>query len=260
LIGHAGNIIFPAHLGEIIRVYFLRNKTSIPASAALATIVTERLIDIVFLLAILFLSVFQFDFPDWVKTSGYLMLGLTIIAMIFIILLKTKTESTLILFRRVLIFFPEKLRSRIFLLVSSFLSGFVPLNRTIHYLAAFMLSVLIWATHLLSFVFGFLAFDFQLPWIASFVLIVITTISVAFPITPGFVGSYHLLCQFSLSLFGIAKGPALGFALVIHGINTLPFLLIGLALAWKEGVNFILASKRNSLNDNYSETNEKVLQ
>jgi len=260
LIGHAGNIIFPAHIGEIIRVYILRNRTTIPASAALATIVTERLIDIVFLLAILFLSVFQFDFPDWVKKSGYLMLVLTAIAAVFIILLKTKTENAFGLLRKLSSFLPEKFQKRILLLASSFISGFVPLKQTADYLAVFVLSLLIWTTHLLSFVFGLIAFSFHLPWIASFVLIVITTISVAFPITPGFVGSYHLLCQFSLSLFGIAKGPALGFALVIHGINTLPFLLIGLALAWREGVNFFLVSKRDSLKDNYSEINKRVLQ
>ncbi len=246
LLGHAGNIIFPAYLGEIVRVYFLGKKRQISSSSALATIITERIIDVFFLLLIMFYCIFKFSFPNWVKNSGYLMLILFIVAAGAILILKKNHQTTIGRVSSLLKFLPEKLQGRILRMFHSFLNGFVALKNARHYLHAFVLTLLIFATHLLSFIFGFYAFGLDLPGIAPFVLLVLTTISVAFPITPGYVGSYHLLCQFALGLFGVAKSTALGYALVLHGLNTIPFLFIGLGLAWKEGINFIKLSAEQS--------------
>ena len=68
------------------------------------------------------------------------------------------------------------------------------------------------------------------------ILLVITTIGVVVPSSPGYVGTYHYLCQISLAMFGVLSGPALSFAAVVHGINFLPVLVAGLILAYLEGV------------------------
>lgn len=242
LLGHAGNIIFPAYLGEIVRVYILGKKRQISSSSALATIVTERIIDVFFLLILMFYCIFNVAFPAWIKNSGYLMLALFFMLIAVILILNKNRQTTISKTGALIKFLPEKLQNRALQMLLSFLKGFVTLKNKRHYLLTFILSILIFLTHLLSFVFGFYAFGLNLPWIAPFVLLVFTTISVAFPITPGYVGSYHLLCQFALSLFAIAKSIGLGYALVIHGLNTIPFLLIGLGLAWKEGISLMKIS------------------
>jgi hypothetical protein len=80
----------------------------------------------------------------------------------------------------------------------------------------------------------FYAFDFvkvySLPWDASLVLLVITTISVLVPSSPGYVGTYHYLCQLSLGFFSVPPEASLSYAIILHGLNFFPIIIIGLVL------------------------------
>ena len=53
LIGYAANTILPAHLGEILRAYVIGRKREISVSSALATIVVERIIDVLSIVLIM---------------------------------------------------------------------------------------------------------------------------------------------------------------------------------------------------------------
>ena len=68
------------------------------------------------------------------------------------------------------------------------------------------------------------------------VVLVLTTISVVIPSTPGYVGTYHYLCQVALLMFGVPAAEALSFAIVAHALSVLPVTLLGLVLANYEGV------------------------
>jgi hypothetical protein len=101
----------------------------------------------------------------------------------------------------------------------------------------------IWACYayifqLLFHAFGFVA-DYSLPWSASLVLLVITTFSVLIPSSPGYVGTYHYLCVYTLGLFPtpVPESEALSFAFLAHGINFLPILIVGLFLISAAGMS-----------------------
>ncbi len=87
---------------------------------------------------------------------------------------------------------------------------------------------------------------FDLQWSVSLILLVITTIAIAIPSSPGYVGTYHYLCQITLAMFGVPNGPALSFATVVHGINYLPIVIVGLFFAHYEGVAISKMSERAS--------------
>jgi uncharacterized membrane protein YbhN (UPF0104 family) len=139
-------------------------------------------------------------------------------------------------------FIPEATAARIRELLEQFLNGVVPLQRRAHYLAVGLLSLLIWACYALTFQLLFHAFAFvgryRLPWTAALVAMVVTTISIVVPSSPGYVGSFHFLCQLSLGLFKVPRGPALSYALVLHAISIFPPFFLGL---------FFLARDRISL-------------
>ena len=82
--------------------------------------------------------------------------------------------------------------------------------------------------------------------VASLILLVITTIAVVVPSSPGYVGTYHYLCQITLALFGIPAGPALSFAAVVHGVNFIPVLVAGLFFAQHEGMAILKMSREVS--------------
>jgi len=239
IIGYAANTILPAHLGEILRAYVIGKKRDLPASAVFATIVTERILDMLSLLGLILFALFIYPFPESIKKSAWILFLGTMLLLAFMVVLKKRSDKTLGWIRSVLKPLPQKGRDRVDGLLRTFLSGLVRFRRPSHYAIVAALTAAIWLCYGTAFWFGFRAFQFDLPWTAPLVLLVITTIGIIIPSSPGYVGTYHWLCQFGLGLYDVPKSPALAFAIVLHGLNILPVFLLGLVLAWKEGISLI---------------------
>ena len=240
LIGYAANTILPAHLGEFLRAYVVGKKRNIPISSALATIVVERIIDILSIVLILAVTLVIYPFPSWVKKSGYIMFGIAIGLFIFLVLMKRYTESTMSFIHRLLKPFPESISEKVENLSRSFLDGLKPMKSKFDYIIIFILSILIWfgywsVLYINFFTFN-LAAEYNLGITTGLVMLVITTISVVVPSSPGYIGTYHWLCQASLELFHVPRAIGLTYAIVVHALNFFPVFLVGFALAWKEGI------------------------
>ena len=242
LIGYMTNTFLPAHLGEFIRAYLVGKKDPVPGSAVFATIVVERIIDVFTLLVLMALTIIVFPFPDWVQKSGYISFGFIALLFLTLLLMKKYRDPALNILDKILKPFPQALRHKINELLHSFLDGVVGLKSWQHYVLVTILSLLIWFCYGYIFQLGLYAFDFvdtynKISWITPLVLLVITTIAVLVPSSPGYVGTYHWLCQLSLGFFGVPESDALSFAFVVHGINFLPILLVGLILVSWMGLN-----------------------
>jgi glycosyltransferase 2 family protein len=243
MIGYTANLVTPAHLGEFLRAYVLSRKRDVSMGCAFGTIVTERIIDVLCLLGLMAVAVLIHPFPGWAVKSGYIMLFGTIGLSVILILLKRFTSRALVLVRFFSRPLPARLGSRLELVVGKFASGVVALRYARDYLAVALLSMVIWVCYGFVFYFCLEGFGFtekyHLVWYVSLVLLVITTISVVVPSSPGYVGAYHFLCQVTLGMFGVPAGPALSFAAVVHGVMFLPVLVVGLAIANYEGVSLL---------------------
>jgi uncharacterized protein (TIRG00374 family) len=246
-VGYMANTFLPAHLGEVVRAYHARKKTGIAASAIFATIVVERLIDIFALLMLMGLALVVFPFPGWVQKSGVIMLVLVAALFALLLLMKKYRRQTLAVSGRLTGFLPAAVSRKINELLDQFLNGIVALKSAGHYLLVGILSIAIWVCYALTIQLLFYAFGFiglyHLPWTAALVALVITTISVVVPSSPGYVGSYHYLCQLSLGLFAIPKGPALSYAFVLHAINIFPVFLLGLFILSREKISLASIAK-----------------
>lgn len=88
--------------------------------------------------------------------------------------------------------------------------------------------------------------------IVSLVILVMISIGIMIPSSPGFIGTYHYLCQQGLALFGVAETDALSFAIVLHVSNYIPMTLVGFYYFWRENMNFsdALAEKKNLVENN----------
>ena len=241
MIGYMANIFLPAHLGEFLRAYILGKKRQVPASAVFGTIVIERIIDVFTLLVLMALSFVVFPFPDWVQKSGYITFIGAVGLLVLLIVMKKNRETTLRLLTKLLKPFPRRLSGKVDHLFHTFLDGVVGLKNWRHYTIMVILSILIWCCYGAIFYVLLLAFNFvtlySLTWKAPLVLLVITTISVLVPSSPGYVGTYHYLCQLSLGMFSVPQSEALTFAFVAHGMNFFPILLLGLIIAAIEGIS-----------------------
>lgn len=257
MIGYMANVLMPAHLGEFVRAYVLSKKREISMSATFATIVVERIIDVFSLVALMVLAILIHPFPRWVVRSGYIIFATSLGLLLLFIVFKKLTLSTHSFLRFILKPLPHRFRHKMETGIERFFFGVVPLERWHDYLTVGILSVIIWACYALVFYFCLYAFDFvgpyDLSWSVSLVLLAITTVSVVVPSSPGYVGTYHYLCQISLALFGVPAGAALSYATVVHGINILPVFGVGLVFAHFEGVSIYKMSETKRYADHVSE-------
>lgn len=247
LIGYAANTILPAHLGEFLRAYVVGKKRDISVSSALATIVVERIIDILSIVFILAVTLVIYPFPDWVKKSGYIMFGIAIVLFIFLVLMKRHTEATMRFLRKLLKPFPQSINEKVENLSRSFLDGLKPMKSNFDYVIIFILSLLIWFGYWAVLYINFYTFnltaEYNLGITTGLVMLVITTISVVVPSSPGYIGTYHWLCQVSLELFHVPRAFGLTYAIVVHALNFFPVFLVGFVLAWKEGIKISKVEK-----------------
>lgn len=237
-LGYMANAFMPAHLGEFVRAWHAARKTGIRAGTVLATIVVERILDVASLLALMGAALLVFPFPSWVRRSGALMLALIVVLSVLLALLRGHRGRAQAACGRILRFLPGAAAARAGEVLQQFACGLTPLRRRGHYAAVAGLSLAIWACYALTFQFLFHALGFvaryRLPWSAALVVLVVTTISVVVPSSPGYVGTFHFLCQLSLGFFQVPRGPALSYAVAAHAFSVLPPFLLGLWFLGRE--------------------------
>jgi uncharacterized protein (TIRG00374 family) len=95
MIGFMAINLLPARLGEVVRAYSLGSKEKISRSATFATVMLERIFDLIALLVLIWFTLAFFPTPKEVNKVGYLTLVLIGVILIILYFLKTKTTRTL---------------------------------------------------------------------------------------------------------------------------------------------------------------------
>jgi len=168
--------------------------------------------------------------PNWIFTSACSILLIVIPLFCILIFIAVKRELSAKGVDRILRKLPHSLSSRLMRIFHSFLDGLqiLPDLKKVFYLA--FLSVTIWclvgvATYIL---FPSLTSTLGLPLVAAFVVLTITVLGITLPTAPGFVGNYHFSCVLALTLFGVPKTDALTFAILLHFIQFMVTIILGL--------------------------------
>lgn len=251
VIGYAANTLLPAHMGEFLRAFFLGKQHNFSMSTIFGTIVTERIIDLLSLVILLMLALMIHPFPQWVIASGFLILIGSAGLFTFLFLLRKHHKTTINFLNRFLKIFPPKFVIFFLSTTDQFICGFAPLKQRSNYLIVVVLSIAIWCCYGLVYfsslkAFGLIA-QYDLPWYAALVVLVLTTVSIVIPSSPGYLGTYHYLCQLSLVMFGVSSDASTSYAIVTHAINVVPVTVAGLFLANVEGITiYRLASKNQT--------------
>lgn len=248
IIGFAVSAIFPGRVGEIVRPYLLAGKENISRTAAIATIVIERLMDT---LAVLFILVFYLLLlirPDQLsdsarrslgelKETGLVVFGVVLVGLLFLYYLKKNP----VFIRRIVGWFerfiPKKAALSIDHVLDSFVEGLSILHDPRILVKVSYWSVLFWVEICAVFWACTKAFYPSFPFTGTFLIMILLAIGIAVP-TPGGVGGYHLLCKIGLMrFFDVPEAQAGAIALVSHAINFIPITIQGLIFVWHEGLS-----------------------
>lgn len=246
-VGFMAITLLPVRMGEIVRPYLISKKSTVKLGSSLATIVVERIFDMLTLMILLLFVLLTVELPEWVFRAAYAILLIIIPFLFLLIFLAVNREISAKGLDRIAGKLPPAFASRLMKLFHSFLDGLqiLPDWKKMVYLSFLSLST--WclvgvATYIL---FSSFASMGELPLAAAYAVLIITALGVALPTAPGFIGNYHFSCVMGLTLFGIPKTDALTFAIVIHfiqlsvvivlGLVCLPFIKVPLPSLFKRG-------------------------
>jgi uncharacterized protein (TIRG00374 family) len=236
LIGLMANNILPARAGEFVRAYVGARSEKIAFTASFATVAVDRLLDGLTVSAIFILAVSLQPLRDEVKVGGYTAAALYAGALAFFLILLLREELAFRLVGAVLRFFPARAAQFVTRLLRSFVSGLGALKDPRLVATAVFISVLIWIGYALTVFVMALAMDIQLTLLQAFVVLLIVTILLTLPSTPGFLGAMELGITWGLMLFGVDASQAFAFALVYHVTQYVPITVAGFIALWMEGM------------------------
>jgi uncharacterized protein (TIRG00374 family) len=243
LIGLMANNVLPGRAGEFVRAYAGARLEKISFSACFATVVIDRVLDGLTVSAIfVFTLALHPSLPDAVKIPGYLAGGLYLVALLFLVLLLVQEALAFRVLAWFLHFFPERFGHFVTGLLQSFIHGLSALRDKRLLAASVFISVLIWLGYALTVFVMALAMDIRTPEgpltvFQAFVVLLIVTLVLTLPSTPGFVGTMEFGIKSGLVLFGVDENQALAFAVVYHAVQFVPVTIAGFLALWLEGLS-----------------------
>jgi len=247
IIGFAATAVLPARAGEFLRPYLLARREGLSATATFATIIVERLIDLITVLLLFASFVLVFD-PGMalvddriyraVKLGGMMGAAGALVAVIFMIVMAGHPERVSripALFDRVL---PSRVAALATRLTRMFAEGLAVMRRPRDLAIAFVLSFPLWLALAAEAWFVVRAFDLTMPFTGSFLLTTLLVVGVAVP-TPGAVGGFHEAFRIGMTTFYAApNNGAIAAAIVLHAVSFVPVTAVGIVLMAREGLSF----------------------
>jgi glycosyltransferase 2 family protein len=245
VVGFMTGLVVP-RAGEVVRPYLVARRYPIATSAGFATIILERLVDLITVLGLFFLYLYVLPLPPEqtrgpligvLKTFGALaaLAALAVLGVLFAF--HVHADRAMAVFDRVLARLPHRIAAVFSGLLRAFGEGLAVLQAPARHLLIIMAqSVLVWLAIALSIHLNNRAFGIQVPFHACFLILGFLTVGVAVP-TPGMVGGFHEAFLLALTQsFGVDKGTAAAAGITMHALSNLPVLIGGLLLLPGEGL------------------------
>ncbi len=240
MVGYLANLVLP-RMGEVIRCSVLRRTSGVPVQVALGTVVTERVIDVLLLLALLGATL-ALDFHTfWAFATDKLLGGhydtlarnrtpLLLAAIGALVLLAVATYTlvrNLERLRQIALF------NKAIIFVEGLLAGVFSVLR-LENKGLFLLHTLFtWGVYYLLDYLAFFCFPetYGLGTKAALAVLTFGAFGMAAPVAGG-IGPFHVLVQGILLAYGVSKEAGIAYALVVHGAQTLLVVLLG-------GISFV---------------------
>jgi uncharacterized protein (TIRG00374 family) len=245
VIGFGALGLLPVRVGDVIRPYLLARQERLSVSSVFATVVMERVLDLVAVLVLLALYVWGFSggsdasprLLNSIKVSATIAAAGAATLLVIMWVLATHPERIGGLAAGLTRVLPGKLSHRVGSLASAFSTGFAATRDARQLLMALVWSFVLWIAIAAQAWAVTIAFGIALPFPGAFLLQSMLVIGVAVP-TPGGVGSFHEAYRLGVTtFFGASNDRAVAAAIVTHAISFFPPVLGGILFMAQDGLS-----------------------
>lgn len=240
-IGYALSATLPIRAGDVARPALLARRTDVRFSDALGTVVTERILDLVSILALLlFFCVLRWnEFNDAVvhgSAWGSAMILVGVIgATIGIYFFRAPFRRFHVRIGNIL---PIRFREPWMRFFDAFTRSLELVESPAASLAVVGATAGVWLCLIAQYWCVFFAMHRAVPLDASLFINATGTVGVAIP-TPGGVGGFHKVVQWVLtSYYRFDVDSSVAAAVLLHVVGTLPVLIMALVLMLREGIGW----------------------
>lgn len=246
VIGFAATFLLPARPGEVLRPYLLARHEGLRATATLATIFVERLVDLATVLILL--AVYFLAFDDGARTAspalyrtvaigglGLAPIGVGILAAMFVMAgHPERLHAWVLKAERVL---PARFAHAVARFARTFAEGLAVVRRPQRLVRCLGWSFVLWGLIAAQIWVIARAFSIALPPEGSILITAVLVVGVSVP-TPGGVGAVHEAFRLAATAFyGADNDAAVGAAIVQHAVSFVPITILGLWFAARDGMS-----------------------
>ena len=225
------NNLLPFRAGDIIRVFGFREIFRLPSMQLMGTLVIERLLDLITLLAFFFIllpgavndevSPAFVSLVAWIGAAG-------IAAVLFVLFFSGSIKRFIYWFADHPFFIRRKWSDHIRLHSSHLLDTLLLLRTPRLTLQLLALSLFVWALEgavYAAVAHGLSVMTMTGPWFA----LSTGTLGTLLPSSPGYVGTFDYFAMLGMIAYGTDHDLAAAFALIVHIVLWLPLTMIGIA-------------------------------
>lgn len=224
------NNALPARLGDMVRALVFPAALGLTKAASAGSLVLERLIDLLSILSFLaagLAATEKVELPTGLRMSVLLLAAGATVALIVIIrwskaFAERLQRPTLRTCGR-----SDKATRRVLKAFVLLFSSFDAMSRPAVLVVVFFLSILAWAGEAGLFWALLIGFGFPANVSSGVLVMAITALATLIPLSPGYVGPFHLGAYAAVSFMGGTSDQAASFAVLAHASFWLPTTAIG---------------------------------
>jgi hypothetical protein len=242
MIGFMANNLLPFRLGEFVRPWVLSRREKLSKSRLFATIVVERVIDMITLLAIFGIALMVHPISSntaagrLTNAGAAALVGLCVGLTALLVIIERTPRLTVGVIGGMAARLPGTIGQRLGPAVLQFIEGLSLFRDLPRLLIVLLLSFLTFGVFALCLTVSMWSMHLDVPWYAGLLMLVITAIGIMVPAAPGYIGTLNLACVAGLALFSIGKVAAIPFSWFFWAGQWLPITLTGLWYLRREGL------------------------
>lgn len=229
------NNVLPLRLGDVIRVLVFPKAMGITKVTSTSSLIVERLIDLMTLLACLAVGLFAIRvvaIPAELKTTAVTLAVVGGVMMTLGLLLSGALGRFFIGLSHAGRSASPTALHKAYATLGGLLHGFGMMSRPRVLLAMLVISMLVWCGEAGLFYFVLMGCGIEATPFVALLVMSIATLSTLVPSSPGYVGSFHLAVFTAISLVGGSTAQAGSYAVIVHLALWLPTTLAGAVAIW----------------------------
>jgi uncharacterized protein (TIRG00374 family) len=225
MIGFFSNNIIPLRLGELIRAKITGERFLVSRSSVLATIIIERMFDIIMFISLFFVITVFMSFPEFIKKSFYFLTMILVICLVVLYIMLMHEDKVLKILSKIPM--PAILKSFILEIFNKFTDGLVILKKPAIIIKTFMMSAILWVFEALFFTIVAHACGIHLSLLGAIFTVIVIAVGSIIPTAPGCFGAFELLGVLALSTMSVDKDTAFACTAIYHLLQLVVIFVLG---------------------------------